>query len=62
MDTLGREALQSGVGVFKYRITVDIHALAMIDDVLGMATCGDTFIELNAMINAKMQSKKLRQI
>ena len=32
----------------------------MIDDVLGMSTCGDKSIELNAMINAKMENKKLR--
>jgi hypothetical protein len=32
----------------------------MIDDVLGMAVCGDQSIELNAIINAKMETKKLR--
>ena len=52
--------LQSGFGIFKYRHAVNIPALAMIDDVLGMATCGDDSIEMNAVINAKMESKKLR--
>ena len=60
MDSLGREALQTGCGLFKYRSTIDVPALAMIDDVLGMAVCGDQSIELNAMINAKMETKKLR--
>ena len=60
MDTLGRDSLKSGVGLFKYRNTVDVPALAMIDDVLGMAACGDQSIELNAIINAKMEHKKLR--
>ena len=32
----------------------------MIDDVMGMAHCGDASIELNAIINAKMENKKLR--
>ena len=32
----------------------------MVDDVLGMAACGDASIELNALINAKMENKKLR--
>ena len=32
----------------------------MIDDVLGMASCGDQSIELNALINSKMECKKLR--
>ena len=60
MDTLGREALQSGVGLFKYKSTIDVPALAMIDDVLGMACCGDKSVELNAIINAKMETRKLR--
>ena len=60
MDTLGREALQTGEGLFKYKGVVDIPALAMIDDVFGMSSCGDKSIELNAIINAKMESKKLR--
>ena len=60
MDTLGRESLASGVGVYKYKGTVDVHALAMIDDVMGLASCGDDSIELNAIINSKMETKKLR--
>ena len=60
MDTLGRDALQTGKGIFKYKDTIDIPSLAMIDDVMGMAHCGDASIELNAIINAKMESKKLR--
>ena len=39
---------------------VVLVSLAMIDDVLGMASCGDDSIELNAIINAKMETKKLR--
>ena len=60
MDTLGREALQTGIGIFKYRSTVDIPALAMIDDVISMSSRGDNSIEINAMNNAKMETKKLR--
>ena len=60
MDTLGREALQTGVGIYKYKGIIDVPALAMIDDILGMASCGDQSIELNSIINAKVESKKLR--
>ena len=60
MDTLGRDALETGQGIFKYKDTIDIPSLAMIDDVMGMAHCGDASIELNAIINAKMENKKLR--
>ena len=60
MDTLGRDALRTGCGIFKYRGVVDIPALAMIDDVLGLATCGDNSLEMNAIVNSKMETKKLR--
>ena len=60
IDTLGKEALKTGVGIFKYKNTVDVPSLAMIDDVLGMSACGEDSVELNAIINAKIESKKLR--
>ena len=60
MDTLGRKSLQTGFGVYKYRGAVHVPALAMIDDILGMAACGDESIELNSLINSKIESKKLR--
>ena len=60
IDTLGRQALQTGCGIFKYKEVIDVPALAMIDDVMGMASCGDDSIELNAIINPKMETKKLR--
>ena len=60
MDTIGREALQTGNGIYKYKGTIDVPAMAMIDDLLGMATCGDKSIELNSIINAKVESKNLR--
>ena len=60
MDTLGKESLQTGQGIFKYKDTINIPSLAMIDDVMGMSLCGDASIELNALVNSKMESKKLR--
>ena len=36
MDTLGREALLSGCGIFKYKGVIDVPSLAMIDDVMGL--------------------------
>ena len=41
MDTLGRKSLQTGFGMYKDRGTVHVPALAMIDDFLGFASCGD---------------------
>ena len=60
MDTLGKESLRKGSGLYKYKQTVDVPSLAMIDDILGLSACGDESIELNALINAKMENKKLR--
>ena len=60
MDTIGKDSLQTGNGLLKYKGAVDIPSLAMIDDVMGMSLCGDSSIQLNATINNKMESKKLR--
>ena len=32
----------------------------MVDDILGVSRCGDNAIELNSIINAKLEAKKLR--
>ena len=37
-----------------------VRSAGMVDDVMGMVPCGDASIELNAIINAKIESKKLR--
>ena len=43
-----------------YKNVVDVPALSMIDDVIGITKCSDEAIELNSIINVKMESKKLR--
>ena len=60
MDTIGKESLRTGLGIYKYKNTVDIPSLAMIDDVIGMSACGDDSLQLNSIINAKIEMKKLR--
>ena len=44
MDTIGKDALQSGIGVLKYKDTIYVPSLAMVDDVMGMVPCGDASI------------------
>ena len=39
---------------------MNVPALAMIDDLLGVTTCSDEAVKLNAIINVKIESKKLR--
>jgi hypothetical protein len=60
IDTLGRDCLTSGDGVYSYKNIIDVPPLAMIDDVLGIAKCSDESIELNSIINDKIEAKKLR--
>jgi hypothetical protein len=62
IDTLGRDCLANseGEGLYVYKRIVDVPALSMIDDVIGVTNCNDEAVELNAIINVKMESKKLR--
>ena len=54
MDTLGRDCLANGDGIYRYKDIIDVPALAMINDVLAVATCNDESIELNSIINVKV--------
>jgi hypothetical protein len=49
----------NGSGIFKYKQTVDVPSLAMIDDILGLSSCGDESIELNALVNWKNGKQKV---
>jgi hypothetical protein len=60
MDTLGRDCLQTGDGIYSYKNIIDVPPLAMIDDVLGISKCGEKSIELNSIVNVKIESKKMR--
>ena len=60
IDTLGRDCLANGEGIYKYKDIIDVPALAMIDDIIGITKCSDEAIELNSIINVKIESKKLR--
>ena len=60
IDTLGRDCLINGDGLYEYKEMVDVPALSMIDDLIGVTTCSDKAVELNAIINVKIESKKLR--
>ena len=45
--------------MFKYRNVISIPPLGMIDDLAAIARCGPESVVLNAVINAKMNLKKL---
>ena len=60
IDTIGKEALESGENVFKYKETVKIPPLSFVDDIASISKCGVDSIITNSVINTKIQAKKLR--
>ena len=60
IDTLGRDCQSNNQGMFKYKNVLDITPLAFIDDCLGFSKCGADSVELNSIINTKIDSKKMR--
>ena len=63
LDTLGRDSLSDTSEqstVFKYKDSVEVPPLALMDDVLAVSTCGIKAVEMNASINSKIEGKKLR--
>ena len=43
-----------------YKDAIAVPPLAMIDDILGVTTCNEEAVELNSIINVKIEAKKLR--
>ena len=60
VDTLGRDCLTRNVGLYTYKNVVAVPALAMIDDIIAITNCNSNAIELNSIINVKIETKKLR--
>ena len=59
VDTLGRDCYLYNEGLFLYKNCVTVPPLGMCDDVASIARCGIDSIKTNAIINAKIESKKL---
>ena len=60
IDTLGKECIESGECLFKYKDCVDIPPLAMIDDILAVSECSVDSVKLNALIQSKVAHKNLK--
>ena len=60
MDKIGKECSETGKHLYTYKGIVKVMPLAMIDDILGIANCGEKSLDLNTMINSKIEMKKLR--
>ena len=59
IDTIGKECLQKNENIYKYKNLVNIPPLAMVDDIVGIAHCGQKSVKLNTFINSKIEMKKL---
>ena len=59
MDKLGKEVYDDPSLVYKYRGTVDVPPLEMVDDVITTSKCGTTTVTLNATVNSFVERKKL---
>ena len=59
VDRIGKECLENGKYLYKYKESVDIPPLAMIDDIIAISNCGIESIMLNSFINAKIKANKL---
>ena len=60
LDTLGKECIENGEGLFKYKDCVNITPLLMIDDVLAISACGNDSVKTNAIIHSKVDTKQLK--
>ena len=59
VDTLGKECLAEGEGLFKYKECTNIPALTFVDDTLAFTTCGTESVKLYAKIQSKSETKRL---
>jgi hypothetical protein len=59
LDTLGRDCYDRQEGLYLYNGCVSVPPLQMIDDLASFAICSPQSIVTNAIINAKIESKKL---
>ena len=60
IHTLGRDCLAQDKCLYKYKNIVSVPPLALIDDLVCINKCNMDAIEANAMVNMKIESKKLR--
>ena len=59
MDSISRECVIDDVGMYRYRGAVRLSPLGMIDDLACVALCGFDSVQMNAVINGKINAKRL---
>ena len=59
LDTLGKECLETGEGLYKYKECLNVPPLLMIDDAISVSECGPDSVKVNAIIQSKVDMKNL---
>ena len=62
VDTLGKECLAEGEGLYKYKECTNIPALTFVDDTLAFSDCGTKSFKLNAKIQSKIETNPVISI
>ena len=62
LETFSKECYtrDNGYALYKYKGCVNIPPLQMVDDILVVSKCGVQAVFMNAILNAKIEEKKLR--
>ena len=60
LDSLGKECLESGEGLYLYKECVNIPPLLMIDDAISVSECGADSVTVNALMKSKVEMKNPR--
>ena len=60
VDSFGKECLEQDKYLFRYRNTVPVAPLSMVDDLLCISKCGKDSVLLNGFLNVKTNLKKLQ--
>ena len=60
MDKIGQKCEKGGKHLYRYNGKVNIMPLAMVDDLLVLAKCGEESKDVNIFVNSEIEMKKLR--
>jgi hypothetical protein len=60
MDKIGKKCVERSENLYTYKGRVKVMPLAMVDDLLVMAKCGEDSRDVNIYVNAEIEMKKLR--
>ena len=60
MDKLGKHVYKKHELLYRYKGVVDVPTLGMVDDILAIQKCSNDTVKINAVINAFVESKKLK--